>query len=177
VADGWRPTVKTIIVAAGAWSTELLKPLNINLDVEPWRGQIVMWNAGRRLVHHVINEGPRYLVARPDGRLLAGSTVEDVGFDYSTTPAGIGGLVEFGQTLVPALSECRIELTWSGLRPRSRDGLPLIGRIESVRNLIVATGHFRSGIHLAPATAECVGELVCGESCRVDLTPFAPQRN
>jgi glycine oxidase len=173
--DGVSLPASTIIVAAGAWSTELLQPLGINLGVEPCRGQMVMWNPGKRLIHHVINEGPRYLVSRVDGRLLAGSTVEDVGFDFTTTSEAIDGLIEFGRSIVPSLSDCSVEAVWSGLRPRSIDGFPVIGRVRSIDNLIVATGHFRSGIHLAPATAECVGQIVQQQQARIDLSPFAPR--
>lgn len=175
--DGDLILASEVIVAAGPWSTELLQPLGFDIGVEPFRGQMAMWQFDSQIVNHVINEGPRYTLCRPDGELIVGSTVEEAGFDCRTTDEGIAGLVEFAYDLVPKLRGRNPDATWAGLRPHSRDGIPLIGRVEAIDNLTVATGHFRSGVHLAPATARLVRQVICGERTEIDLAPFAARRN
>ncbi len=164
-----------ICVAAGPWSTALLHDLGRELPVEPRRGQIVAWQTSRPLLQRIVNEGPRYLVPRPDGWLLAGSTVEEVGFDGSTTSEGIDELVTFARGWLPALRDMPLRDAWAGLRPYSRDGRPHLGRLAPWENVLVAAGHFRSGIHLAPATAQILAELILGHVPQIDLSPFAPR--
>ncbi len=122
---------------------------------------------------HVINEGKRYLIPRDDGRVLVGSTEQEVGFDKSTTEAGIGELVKLAGEIIPELTATRIERTWAGLRPASFDGFPYIGRIPGIENAFLAAGHFRSGLHLSPATAVVMSQLIRGETPEVDLAPFS----
>jgi glycine oxidase len=169
----WTPT--WICVAAGPWSAALLHGLETELPVEPRRGQMVAWQTPRPLLQRIVNEGPRYLVPRDDGWLLAGSTVEEVGFDVSTTAEGIDELVTFARDWLPALRDVPVRDAWSGLRPYSRDGRPHLGRLAPWENVFVAAGHFRSGIHLAPATAHVLTELILGRDPQVDLSPFAPR--
>ena len=157
-------------MAAGAWTPELLAPLGLELPVEPRRGQIVRWQLPEPLFQRVINEGPRYLVSRPDGHLLAGSTVEDVGFQDNTTDEGVAELVHFAHSLVPQLQEVRPVDQWAGLRPASLDGKPYLGPVPGHPRISVATGHFRSGIHLAPATARLLRQLICGQATDLDLS-------
>ena len=165
-----------ICVATGPWSHETLFDLEIDLPVEPRRGQMLMWEFDEPIIHRVINEGLRYLVPRPDGKLLAGSTVEDVGFDDQVTEAGLAELTQFANGLIPALEEHPPTRNWTGLRPFSRDGFPYLGRLPNYENVLVATGHFRSGIHLAPATAQVIGDLLAGMPVECDLQAFAPTR-
>ncbi len=140
------------------------------------RGQIVLLASDPPLLTHVINEGPRYLVPRADGRLLIGSTEEEAGFDRATTTAGVQGLLEFAKSLVPAVSEARFERAWAGLRPASLDGRPYIGRVPRIENAILAAGHFRSGLQLSPATAVAIASLILEREPPVDLSAFAPDR-
>jgi glycine oxidase len=165
-----------VCVAAGAWSPELLAPLGLNLPVEPRRGQMVRWQLSRPLFQRVINEGPRYLISRADGQLLAGSTVEDVGFQDSTTAEGVAELVQFAQGLTPQLASIEPAEQWAGLRPASLDGNPYLGRVPGQPRISVATGHFRSGIHLAPATARLMRQLICEETPDLDLSWFSLTR-
>lgn len=163
-------------VCAGPWSTQLLQTLDFELPVEPRRGQIARWKFEVPLLTRIVNEGPRYLLARHDGTLLAGSTVEDVGFDNRTTEAGINELIEFATSLLPEIAGRPPVDQWSGLRPHSRDGLPYIGALSPWQNLFVASGHFRSGVHLAPATATLLSQLLREEAPELDLRPFDPCR-
>lgn len=163
-----------VCIASGPWSTELLKSLDVTLALEPRRGQMVMWQTETPLLQRIVNEGPRYLVARADGKLLAGSTVEDVGFDCRTTDDAIQRLSSFARSLLPHLGDA--SMTWAALRPMSIDGLPYLGRVPGNEQITVATGHFRSGIHLAPATARLLRQLICHQPLEIDLAPFSINR-
>ncbi|MCA9212316.1 MAG: FAD-dependent oxidoreductase [Planctomycetales bacterium] len=177
VVDRNSLSAREIIVAGGPWTTELLLPFGFDVGVEPRRGQIVKWQLPDHAIQHVVNEGPRYVFCRADGELIAGSTVEEVEFDCRTTDDGIGTLVEFAESLVPQIRDRKPVETWAGLRPFSRDGVPSIGRVAGVTNLTVATGHFRSGIHLAPATALLICQLLSSQSPAIDMKPFEVRRN
>jgi len=151
------------IVAAGAWTDALLAEVGCELGVRPVRGQIVLLNPGQPVVHHILLCGARYLVPRGDGRVLVGSTEENVGFDKRTTAVRVQGLLELATTLVPALAQAPVEKCWAGLRPGSKDGLPTIGRVPECANLFVAAGHFRAGIQLSPGTALLLKEMILAE--------------
>jgi glycine oxidase len=128
------------------------------------------------LLRRVINEGPRYLVPRDDGQVLVGSTEEDVGFVKENTAADIADLLLFAEDLCPALGSARLVRCWSGLRPATSDSLPYLGRVPGVENGFLAAGHFRQGLHLSPATAVVMSQLIRGETPEVDLEPFAVGR-
>ena len=157
---------------AGAWTGQLLYVLGLSISVLPLRGQMVLFRCGSPPIRHIVNEGSRYIVPRDDGRVLVGSTEEEVGFDKRTTDEAISELAAFARELVPALAEAPIEQTWAGLRPASFDGLPYLGQLPGLPNAFVAAGHFRSGLFLSPATAVVMSQLVRGEKPAIDLTPF-----
>lgn len=169
-------TADTYVLTAGPWSQKLLAHEQITTGIFPMRGQMVLFKCDEPPIRHVLNEGPRYLVPRDDGYLLAGSTEEEVGFDTSTTEEAISELTDFAVDLVPALQKGRIERTWSGLRPASFDGLPYIGRMPGCENAFVASGHFRSGLHLSTGTAVVLADLMSGLTPPLDLTPFRISR-
>ncbi len=169
-----RITGGTVLVTAGPWSSQLLALAGCRIAVEPIRGQIVLLNCAAPLMRHVVECGPRYLVPRPDGRLLVGSTEERAGFDKRNTTAAIGGLMEFATRLVPALSSATFETAWAGLRPRSVDGLPYLGRLPEMTNLFVAAGHFREGLNLSPITARLMAQLICDEKPELSMKAFDP---
>ncbi len=164
------------ILAAGAWSGALLGEAPPAAAVTtPARGQILLLRTRPGALRHMVLGGDgAYLVPRADGRVLAGSSVEYVGFDRSVTVAGTSKVAAAVERLTPPLAAATLEATWAGLRPDTPDGLPVMGEVEP--GLIAATGHFRSGIMLAPVTAEIVRDLVRGESTR-DLAPFDPLRD
>jgi glycine oxidase len=166
----------TFVIAAGAWTERLLAPLGIHTGITPVRGQMVLLNPGRMLFQHILACGPRYLVPRLDGRVLAGSTEEHAGFDKRNTAEGVQGLLELATRLVPELTDASLEKCWSGLRPGSPDGLPLIGQVPGVRNLYVAAGHFRAGLQLSPGTAWLMKEFILGEPLSLPLEAFAVER-
>lgn len=163
-------------VAAGAWSGNLLQPLGVSVRLVPIRGQIAYFKLAAPPFHSVLYEGGRYLVPRRDGGLLAGSTLEDAGFDARTTADAIDGLSRFAATVIPALAGRAPDRAWAGLRPATFDGYPYLGRVPAYANLILAAGHFRAGVHLAPATAAAVCDMLEGKPPQFDLRPFRPGR-
>jgi glycine oxidase len=174
-ADG-RKAAGQFLVCSGAWSDELLGPLGLRTGVKPVRGQIALLRASTSGPERLILCGKRYLVPRDDGRVLVGSTEEDAGFVKQTTAAAVADLLRFAAGMVPGLAGAAVERCWAGLRPGSPDGLPTIGPVPGFDNLWVATGHFRSGIQLSPATALVVAEAIQGRPTAVPLDPFRPGR-
>jgi glycine oxidase len=143
------------------------------LPIRPIRGQIVLYRPYQPLLQQVLMLGKRYLVPRADGRILAGSTEEpEAGFDRTTTPEAIAELQQFAAEIVPELDLVEVEAVWSGLRPACGLGGPVIGRLPGFPNIVVAAGHFRSGVQLSLGTAELVRALVMNEEPIVPLEPF-----
>lgn len=173
--SGRRLECGTFVLAAGAWSGRV-RGLPRPLPVRPLRGEMVQLTTTGRTPRHTLGSGRGYVVPRLDGRLLAGSTVEDVGFRRGISVAGIRGILESVQELAPSLSSARIADAWAGFRPGTPDDLPILGPDPEVDGLVYATGHFRNGILLAPITAERVAELVTGAGSPQGLEPFAPER-
>ena len=130
---------------------------------------------GRESLAHVLRTPEIYLVPRGDGRITIGATVEHAGFDKTVEPHAIAGLLKAAAELWPPIADAEILESWAGLRPASADELPLIGP-TSQPNCWIASGHFRNGILLAPATARALSQLIRGENPAIDLTPFAPNR-
>jgi glycine oxidase len=177
--DGREESVRagSYVLAAGAWSEGLAADLGLRIATTPIRGQIMLLRQPAATLGRVLNRGLDYLVPRPDGRLLVGSTLEDAGFDAATTPAAIDRLQGVARELLgEAAAGLPVEATWAGLRPGSADGLPTIGRIPGLDDAFVAAGHFRAGWHQSPGTAVIVADLVTGRRPPLDPAAFAPDR-
>ncbi|MGH7135188.1 MAG: glycine oxidase ThiO [Pirellulales bacterium] len=166
-----------VCVTAGPWSRSLVSCLNVEVPVRPVRGQMVLLTSPRQVLRSIVNAGKQYLVPRPDGRILAGSTEEDAGFDKRTTAEAVADLLNMAVRLAPPLADLSIEQCWAGLRPASHDPFPYIGRLPGYDNAYVATGHFRNGLQLSPATAVVMTRLLTGAEPPIDLTPFRPGRD
>jgi len=174
--DGEVLPAGVVVVAAGSWSA-LVEGGGIAAQVvRPARGQMVSIETRPPLFRHVVSlHGRGYLVPRRDGTVLAGSTVEMAGFRKEVTVGGLAQILGLARTLVPALGEAPVTSTWSNFRPYTEDHLPVLGTTP-VRGLVLATGHFRNGILLAPITAEAIAELVATGRSAVDLSPFSVTR-
>ena len=164
------------IVAAGAWTSALLGGLGVKVVTPPLKGQIVLIRGDRPLIRRVIEHGKNYLVPRDDGRILIGATEEDAGFDTRTTSEALRDLLDEARRLCPILAGAEVERSWAGLRPGSVDSKPYLGLAPGFSNLIVATGHKRAGLQLAPASAEVIADLALGRPPRVDLAPYRLDR-
>lgn len=165
--NSWQTTTGEIleadqfVVTSGAWSFELLKNTSQQLNIKPMRGQILLYEqTGERFAHIVYKDG-FYLVPRRDGLLLAGSTLEDVGFDKNTTEDVKLALQTKAESILPSLKNANILKHWSGLRPGTPENLPTIAAHQSIQNLYLNTGHFRYGLTMAPASAQRVANLMC----------------
>jgi glycine oxidase len=174
--DGDTLAAGTVVVAAGSWSG-LVEGAGVPATVvRPARGQLVSIETRPPLFRHVVSvHGRGYLVPRRDGTVLAGSTVEMAGFKKQVTVGGLGAILTLARTLVPALAEAPVTASWSNFRPYTEDHLPVLGGTP-VRGLVLATGHFRNGILLAPITAEAIAELVATGRSSLDLAPFSVAR-
>jgi len=173
--DGRELLARWVVVAAGSWTT-LIEGVGLPAGrVVPARGQIVELEAPRPLLSSVLFGPGAYLVPRDDGRVLVGSTLEFVGYQRDVTAGAVRDLLTAATALVPALEGARLGATWSNFRPYTKDELPLIGATK-IAGLLLATGHYRNGILLAPITAEIVTALVLGKKPPLVLTPFSAQR-
>ena len=155
-------TADQFVVTSGAWSFELLKNTTQNLDIKPMRGQILLYEQTAEKLAHIVYANGFYLVPRKDGLLLAGSTLEDVGFDKNTTETVKQELQTKAESILPSLKNTPILKHWSGLRPGTPDNLPTIAAHPHIKNLFLNTGHFRYGLTMAPASARRIVALICG---------------
>lgn len=169
-----RVAARWTVIAAGCFSAGI-EGAAAYAPVIPAKGQMM---ALRCDAVHLLRDlwlDHNYLVPRNDGRIIGGATVEYEGFDRSVTAGGLKKILTGAISLVPALENARIEETWTGLRPDSPDHLPILGPTDR-DGLLIATGHFRSGILLAPITARLIREWVTSQKLSVDCAPFSPPR-
>ena len=174
---GQKVVADQFCVCGGAWTEEILSPLQVRIPMIPVRGQMVLFKLPNALFDPVIYEGSRYIVARGDGHVLAGATIEEVGFENTTSDEAIEDLIAFAESLVPELNRGSCVNSWAGLRPATNDSFPYIGAVSSLENLLVSTGHFKAGLHLSTGSAQVIADLLEGKTPSVDLRPFAPERH
>ena len=172
--DNENVSAKWAIIAAGCFSANI-EGVAAYAPVRPAKGQIVSLRADELKIERVLWSEKVYLVPRNDGRILAGSTVEYVGFDERVTAGGVEKILSDAIELAPGLADARIEETWAGLRPDSPDHLPILGP-TNLDGLLVATGHFRSGVLLTPVTARLMREWITQQWVSVDWERFSPMR-
>lgn len=173
---GWRRT-SLAINAAGAWASTFEAPAPA--PVRPRKGQMICVRVKPGAIRNVLVshlDGHFYVVPRADGRVLIGSTLEDVGFHRRPEPHVLQDLQSRAEALVPALRGAEVVEYWTGLRPGSQDLLPLLGPTE-IPGYWMANGHFRDGILLTPVTARLMADwIIQGEVGDLDMTPFLPTR-
>jgi glycine oxidase len=170
-ADGERVTAGAVVLAGGAWAGRM-QGLPRPLPVEPVHGQLLALEAVPPLFRHVVDSPRCYLVPRAAGRVIAGATVERTGDRKAVTPWGLRRLIDGAVEIAPALEHAPLAEAWSGLRPGTPDGFPILGPDPDVPNLVYATGHFRNGILLAPLTGERIGALLARGAWCPDVAPF-----
>jgi glycine oxidase len=186
VADGRACGVRTnktrfaagvVVNCAGAWAGQIGPH---SFPTRPVKGQMLcVVMPEKELVRHVVRTSgwnqDVYLIPRSDGRMLIGATVEEAGFDKRTVPETIQKLRQAAIDLVPRLADARMLEAWAGLRPGTPDGMPILGATPTP-GYFVATGHFRDGILLAPATAQMMGQVIAGGRPELDLSAFSAAR-
>ncbi|CAD5379884.1 Glycine oxidase [Pseudomonas sp. OF001] len=163
-----------VVVAAGAWSGELLKSLGLALPVEPVKGQMILFKCAADFLPSMVMANGRYAIPRRDGHILVGSTLEYEGFDKTPTDEALGSLRASAIELLPALADAEVVRHWAGLRPGSPDGIPFIGPVPEHDGLWLNCGHFRNGLVLAPASCQLLSNLLLGQAPIVDPAPYAP---
>jgi glycine oxidase len=161
-----------VIVCGGAWAAALLERVGVELPVRPVKGQMILFRAPPGLVQRVVLREGRYVIPRADGRILAGSTLEETGFDKSTSQEARESLRQSALKIIPALADCEVEHHWAGLRPGSPDGVPFIGPVPGVSNLSVNAGHYRNGLVLAPASTRLLVDQLLGREPIIAPAPY-----
>jgi glycine oxidase len=180
LADGSRLAARVVVLAAGAW-VRRIEGLPEPLPVRPVKGQMLSFAMERPFeLSRVIRTPRAYLVPKLDGRLVLGATAEEMGFDNRITGGGLYRLLEAAVEAVPGVEELPVTETWSGLRPASRDHLPLLG-FGAAPGIAAAAGFFRHGILLAPIAAEelaleIASRLAGGTETSPWIAPFSPAR-
>ena len=173
-----RHAAEAVVLATGAWSGGLdWLPPQARIPVRPVKGQMLslIMDPAMPLLSHVLWAPKIYLVPRSDGRLLVGATVEEKGFDRALTAGGLYELLDAAWRPLPAIEELPIEETWVGHRPTSRDDAPILGE-TALEGLLLATGHHRNGILLAPLTAEAISDLILKGEMRPEARAFGLSR-
>lgn len=163
-AGGEEIHADAVVLAGGAWSGAMTwLPEDARPPVRPVKGQVVELRSrnGEPVARHILASERVYLVPRPDGRLVVGATVEEMGFDTAVTAGGVHELLREAYRLLPDVAEMELLGATAGLRPGTPDNLPLVGP-GAIEGLVLATGHFRNGILLAPPAAQAVADLLAG---------------
>lgn len=174
--DGTVVEAELVVVAAGSWSHQVRGLEADRVALHPVRGQMLCFETRPRMLTPSVFSMRGYLVPRRDGRLLAGSTMEEAGYNKTVTLGGIEKISRGVLTMVPVLAEIPFREAWAGLRPATRDLLPVLGYSPSIANVVWATGHYRSGILLSAITGEIIADLIAGRPPSIDLAPFSPGR-
>jgi glycine oxidase len=165
----------SVVLAAGAWSGDLLGKLGLTLPVEPVKGQMILYKCAADFLPSMILAKGRYAIPRRDGHILIGSTLEHVGFDKTPTENALDSLKASAIELIPALADAQVVGHWAGLRPGSPDGIPFIGSVPDHEGLWLNCGHYRNGLVLAPASCRLLTDLLVGDEPIIDEAPYAPE--
>ncbi|MHB1500050.1 MAG: glycine oxidase ThiO [Candidatus Dormibacteria bacterium] len=163
------------VIAAGSWSGGLLAELGVRIGVDPIRGQIAAVRLPPGRLPRIVFGDRGYVLQKRGGLVLIGATEEVAGFDSWVTLAGLERLSQIASNLLPAAGEAAVAHSWAGLRPQSAGG-PLLGRVPASDRVLVATGHHRNGVLLAPASAALLGRALLAGADSAELAPFSPRR-
>jgi glycine oxidase len=165
-----------VVICAGAWSARLLTTLKIDVPIKPIRGQMILYRTSPGLIRKITLFQGHYVIPRRDGRVLAGSTLEDVGFDKSTTDQALAELRDAAEDLFPCLANAEIETHWSGLRPESPEGIPYICEVPDIQGLFLNSGHFRNGVVLGPASVRLMTDIILERKPILEIASYRCHR-
>lgn len=161
-----------IIICNGAWAKSLF-PTENNIDIQPIRGQMLLYKPLEKILSHIILKEKSYLIPRQDGHILCGSTIEHVGFENEITEAARRSLQNTANELVPALSALAPLKQWSALRPGTKRDVPYICGHSSIGGLYLNSGHYRYGIIMGIASARVMTELITNSLNRSQIAAFS----
>lgn len=170
-----RLEAERVVVAAGSWTTQIPGLPITTESIFPVRGQMIATHTRPPLFRRVVFGAGGYVVTRPDGRVLCGSTMERVGFTRGISFRGMADVISKAVRIAPSIGDAAVDAHWSSFRPGTPDGLPLVGE-TSIEGLFVASGHYRNGILLAPLTAELVGRAFEGKAEGREAEALSPRR-
>lgn len=171
MGDEWVPA-KFVVITAGAWTSDFHECLSHVVKIFPIKGQMLLYRCDPGQLSCIVLSAGRYLIPRRDGRVLVGSTMEDVGFNRQTTLEAYQDLSAFAHTTLPQLQKAPLEHHWAGLRPATSDGLPYIGEHPEIQGLFLNAGHFRNGVVMGPSSARLIADLVLNRPPSIDPSPY-----
>lgn len=171
-SDGRAFPADQFVICSGAWSASVLAEVAQPVPVRPVRGQMLLYRLAPGALPCIVLAGGRYVIPRRDGHVLCGSTLEESGFDKSTTEDARTSLQRSAAKLWPALAHEEPIGHWAGLRPAAPDGIPYIGRVPGTENLWINAGQFRNGLVLAPASARLLADQLLGRPPQIDPLPY-----
>jgi glycine oxidase len=160
------------IIAAGAWSKQLLGEYALQLNIRPIRGQILLFKFEAPPFPHIVLKKDLYLIPRNDGHVLVGSTLEDVGFDKSTTIEARESLLSRILEIFSQWKDMQPVRHWAGFRPGSPGNIPTIGQHPEIANLYINSGHFRYGVTMSFASAELLLNEITGHEQPLDMAAY-----
>jgi len=169
--------VNQLIITAGAWTGRLFQQffstaLNDAPKIAPVKGQMLLFDAQPETLSYMVLDGDQYLIPRRDGKILAGSTVEQDDFNKTTTAQARDRLNAFALNLLPTLNDFPLIKHWAGLRPGTKHGVPYIDKHPEIDNLCINAGHFRNGLAMGPASAQLLADLVLERPTAVAPEPY-----
>lgn len=168
-------TAGSVVLAAGAWSGQLLARLGLELPVEPVKGQMILYRCAPDFLSSMVLAKGRYAIPRRDGHILVGSTLEFAGFDKTPSNEALSSLRASAQELIPALAGMQPVNHWAGLRPGAPQGIPFIGEVPGHQGLWLNTGHYRNGLVLAPASCQLLVDLMQKRQPIIEAAPYSPE--
>jgi glycine oxidase len=164
------------VLCAGAWTRLVARMLDISLNVDPVKGQMLLYQFDKAPVASIVLTRGRYAIPRRDGHLLVGSTLEHEQFDKTPTHEARQSLKSSVEVLLPMLKSVEPKGQWAGLRPAAPDGIPYIGKLPDFENFYVNAGQYRNGLVLAPASARLVADILLAREPIVDPRPYQPEK-
>jgi glycine oxidase len=175
-AQGETIGCKRVVIATGAWSAQIGEWLDLDIPVFPARGQILSLQQTTQPLTHTVFGNDLYIVPKVDDTIYIGATIERVGFDKNNTAGGLLWLLSRAIDLIPAFEKADIARIWTGLRPMSDDGYPILGKAPKWENVVIATGHGAGGFELSAITGKTITELLTSGETAAVIRPFGIER-
>ncbi len=172
VAEGESYVADKVLIAGGPWSRKIIEDYGEAPQVEPVKGQMVVFKAQPDLLKHIVLSGGRYLIPRKDGRIVVGSTLEYTDFNKTVNDGARDDLTHAAIEILPSLETFAVEKQWAGLRPGSPNGIPYICSHPDIEGLYISTGHFRNGVILGAASARLMADMMQGKPSVIDAQAY-----